>query len=415
MRPTRSDIRSAYDAALGAVEPRAAVVRSMSFEGSVLSVGPYQFDGVAASDVVVIAIGKAAPAMASGAHDVVDGSRGFVVTTHNAVSPYPTCIGSHPVPDESSRRCGESLLAFAEETNPSDVVVFLVSGGGSAAATLPVPGVTVDDIAAMNGLLIDSGLPIGDINEVRASVSRLKGGLLGAAVASDRQVTLVLSDIIGVGQEYVASGPSIGFGLGNLAESVLDASGLRPDMPDAVVAAIDRFVPIGRPASIMSATIGSPLIAAEAAAADLTSKGFDAFVVSSDLMGEARSEAVALVDRTIPGTIAVAAGETTVAIRGVGVGGRNQEAAVAAALYIDGQDALFGALGTDGIDGPTPAAGAIVDGGTASRAERVGVDLTAALEDNDSHTALTALGETVVTGPSGTNVADLWIAAKGPF
>ena len=122
-----------------------------------------------------------------------------------------------------------------------------------------------------------------------------------------------------------------------------------------------------------------------------------------------------LVDRTNPGTIAVAAGETTVTIRGVGVGGRNQEAAVAAALHIDGQDVVFGALGTDGIDGPTPAAGAIVDGGTASRAVRGGVDLTAALEDNDSHTALTALGETVVTGPSGTNVADLWIAAKGPI
>jgi glycerate-2-kinase len=387
----------------------------MSFEGSVLTVGPYQFDGVVASDIVVIAIGKAAPAMASGAHDVVDGSRGFVVTTHNAASPYPTCIGSHPVPEESSRRCGESLLAFAAETDPSDVVVFLVSGGGSAAATLPVPGVTVDDIATMNGLLIDSGLPIGDINEVRASVSRLKGGLLGASVAADHQVTMVLSDVIGVGREHVASGPSIGFGLGNLAVSVLDTSGLRPDMPDAVVRAIDRFVPIDRPTAIMSTTIGSPLIAAEAAVADLTAKGFDAFVVSSDLMGEARSEAVALVDRTNPGTISVAAGETTVTIRGIGVGGRNQEAAVAAALHIDGRDALFGALGTDGIDGPTPAAGAIVDGGTVSRAERVGVDLAAALENNDSHTVLTALDETIVTGPSGTNVADLWIAAKGPF
>jgi glycerate-2-kinase len=118
---------------------------------------------------------------------------------------------------------------------------------------------------------------------------------------------------------------------------------------------------------------------------------------------------------TSPGSILVAAGETTVTIRGEGVGGRNQEAALAAALHIDGQDVLFGAFGTDGIDGPTLAAGAVVDGETASRARAVGADLATALRNNDSHTVLTALGEAVVTGPSGTNVADLWISAKGPF
>jgi hydroxypyruvate reductase len=113
--------------------------------------------------------------------------------------------------------------------------------------------------------------------------------------------------------------------------------------------------------------------------------------------------------------VSVAAGETTVTVRGTGVGGRNQEAAVAGALYVDGQDVLFAALGTDGIDGPTPAAGAIVDGDTASKARSRGIDLEAALAMNNSHGALTALHETVVTGATGTNVADLWIGAKGPF
>lgn len=156
-------------------------------------------------------------------------------------------------------------------------------------------------------------------------------------------------------------------------------------------------------------------MAAAAAAAELRSRGFIAEIVTTELSGEARYEAVALVDRTAQGTVSVAAGETTVKVRGRGVGGRNQEAAVAAARYVDGQDVLFAALGTDGIDGPTPAAGAIVDGETASRATSSGNDLDAALATNDSHGILTALGETVVTGPTGTNVADLWIVAKGPF
>jgi len=387
----------------------------MSLEESALTVGSHSFEGVSASDVVVVALGKAAAAMASGAHDVVGGQRGFVVTTHTSDTPYAMCIGSHPIPDESSRRCGESLVAFVDATRSSDVVVFLVSGGGSAAASLPAAGVTIDDIAQMNSHLMASGLPIADINEVRASVSRLKGGLLAASTGAERQVTLVMSDVVGVGPEHVASGPSIGFGLGRRAGAVLMAAGLRSRMPPAVAAAVDRFVPLDRPASVKHTIVGSPSIAAHAAASNFRSRGFNALVVETDLMGEARSEAVALVDRTPSGTIHVAAGETTVTIHGGGVGGRNQEAALAVALHSDGRDVLFAALGTDGIDGPTPAAGAIVDGGTAANARGAGVDLDTALADNDSHQALTTLGETIVTGPSGTNVADIWIAAKGPF
>jgi glycerate-2-kinase len=307
------------------------------------------------------------------------------------------------------------MISLVQATRPSDVMVFLISGGGSAVATLPIDGITIEDISVMNSLLIASGLPIEDINEVRASVSRLKGGRLAEATVAERQVTLVLSDVVGAGPEHVASGPSLGFALGRRAGNVLDAPGLRAAMPPDVMAAIDGFVPPEPPAAVKYTTIGSPLIVAEAAVADLVARGFDASFVTAELTGEARFEAVALVDMTSPGSILVAAGETTVTIRGEGVGGRNQEAALAAALHIEGQDVLFGAFGTDGIDGPTLAAGAVVDGETASRARTVGADLATALRNNDSHTVLTALGEAVVTGPSGTNVADLWISAKGPF
>ena len=415
MRPTRSDIRSAYDAAVTAVEPRAAVVRALSYEDSLLTVGGHSFGGVASADVVVLALGKAAAAMARGVHDVVGGQRGLVVTTDVADVPYAPCVGSHPIPDQSSLRCGEAMISFVQATRPSNVMIFLISGGGSSVATLPIEGVSIEDISAMNSLLIASGIPIEDINEVRASVSRLKGGRLAESTVAERQVTLVLSDIVGAGPEHVASGPSLGFGLGRRAGDVLDAAGLRAAMPPKIVEAVEGFVPPEPPAALKFTTIGSPAIAAEAARSDLVARGFDASVLTAELTGEARFEAVALVDMTSPGSILVAAGETTVTIQGEGIGGRNQEAALGAALHMDGQDVLFGAFGTDGIDGPTLAAGAVVDGETASRARGVGVDLDAALRNNDSHTALTALGETVVTGPSGTNVADLWISAKGPF
>jgi glycerate-2-kinase len=350
-----------------------------------------------------------------GAHDIVGSYHGLVVTPEATPSVFPVCVGSHPIPDESSLDCGESLLAFVQGTRPTDVVLFLISGGGSAVATLPVPGVTVDEIEAMNSLLIASGIPIEAINDVRASVSRIKGGRLAAATTAERQVTLVLSDVVGAGPEHVASGPSLGFGLGRGASRVIEAAGLRARMPAAVVAAAEGFVPPERPASLLYATVGSPSIAAAAAAAELMSRGFTASVVTSNLTGEARVEAVGLVDRATPGTVSVAAGETTVTIRGGGVGGRNQEAALAAAIHIDGHDVLFAALGTDGIDGPTSAAGAMVDGDTGSSARRTDIDLAAALASNSSHSVLEALGEVVVTGATGTNVADLWMVAKGPF
>ncbi|MCL1599307.1 MAG: hypothetical protein M3094_08995, partial [Actinomycetia bacterium] len=160
------------------------------------------------------------------------------------------------------------------------------------------------------------------------------------------------------------------------------------------------------------AVIGSSSVAANAAADHLASVGLTATIATTEMMGEARVEAVDLVARCAPGRATIAAGETTVTVSGDGVGGRNQEAALAAAIEISGADVVFAALGTDGIDGDTPAAGAIVDGTTATEAHALGIDLEAALANNDSHTALSGVGATVVRGDTGTNVGDLWIVAR---
>jgi len=274
---------------------------------------------------------------------------------------------------------------------------------------------SVDDLSVMNRVLIESGMPIEEINTVRASVSRIKGGRLAEAARTDRQATLILSDIVGGDPAHAASGPSTGFHVEMSAPRVVQTYGLAGDLPGAVLAAIDRFASgEGRPVSSYD-VVGSPEIAAEAAMQHLRSVGLEALLATSTMEGESVEEAIALIERTPVGSVFVAAGETTVAVHGLGVGGRNQEAALAAAMQIEGQDIVFAALGTDGIDGPTKAAGAVVDGTTAARARQRDLDLAAALGDNDSHTVLTALGETVVTGPSGTNVADLWMVARGPF
>lgn len=387
----------------------------MSLQGSVLRVGSRSFADVDPRDIVIVAIGKAAAGMAIGAGDAVGASRGIVVTTHGTDVPYRLCVGSHPIPDEMSVRCGEALLSLVAGTRASDVVVFLMSGGGSAVAVAPVEGVSIEDLAEMNRLLIVSGMPIEDINAVRASVSRIKGGGLADAAGTEQRATLILSDVVGASPAHVASGPSTAFVVGSNPALVIDAYGLRRELPGPVVAAIERSIDAAeRPASPFD-VIGSPEIAAKAAVEFLQSSGFDATLATTDMRGESRHEAIAFVDRASRGTITVAAGETTVEVRGQGVGGRNQEAALGAAIHIEGRDIVFASVGTDGIDGPTQAAGAVVSGATASKARDLGLNLEGALADNDSHTVLTALGETVVTGPSGTNVADLWMVAKGPF
>lgn len=416
MQPTNDDLLAAYHAALVAVDPRAAVVRAISYEGGTLKVGPSRFVNVDPDDIVVVALGKAAPAMATGAYEATRAERGLVVTNDaDSQCPYAMCIGSHPIPDESSLACADALLRLVSGTAPSDVVLFLISGGGSATASLPVDAVSIGDLAVMNGVLIESGMPIDDINEVRAAVSRIKGGRLQAATSADRSITLVLSDVVGAGPEHVASGPTIGFGLGAAADAVIDSYGVRASLPPAITSAIRHSEPVVARRKPDSHVIGSPEIAADSAGAYLTKRGFKVSMLGADLRGEARDAAIALIDATPRGTVGVAAGETTVTLRGDGLGGRNQEAALAAARHLQGRDILFAALGTDGIDGPTDAAGAIVDGGTATRAHDLGIDLEDALARNDSHRALDALGVTVVTGPSGTNVADLWLVAKGPF
>jgi len=199
--------------------------------------------------------------------------------------------------------------------------------------------------------------------------------------------------------------------MGADASTVVSGYGISDMLPAAVRDAIDRSTPSTDPPQPFT-VVGSSAVSAEAAASFLESRGVASVIVTTELEGEARTEALRLVREAAPGVVSIASGETTVNILGDGVGGRNQEAALAVAIDKAGEDITFLACGTDGIDGPTPAAGAVVDGGTAFRAAAIGIDLERSLSRNDSHTALASAGATVVRGDTGTNVADLWMVAN---
>ncbi len=403
----------AYRAALRACDPAAAVLRVVDFDGGRLTVGDATFDRVDPSDVVVIGLGKAAASMARGVAGVVDVERGLVVSDHEEPCPVELAVGDHPIPGAGSLAAGRRLLDTVRATRPTDVVVFLISGGGSAVAEAPTPGVGMDDIAALNRVLTTTAMPITEINEVRSAASMIKGGRLASVAGTTRMATLILSDVVGGDAVHVASGPTIGHGLGSGARSVIARRGLAGLLPGPVLEAVRRSTPVdGDPGPWT--VVASPDVAARAAASSLRDAGCRVEVRDHPLEGPVGDAVAAMLAAVPVGGVVVAAGEVVVSVEGVGTGGRNQHAALLAARQIRGGGTTFGAFATDGRDGPTRAAGAIVDGGTWGRITDAGVDGDAALERFDSTTALGAVGALVLVGPTGTNVADLWIAARQP-
>lgn len=401
----RGVLLACFAAAVRAVDPEQAVAHSLD-----VAVGPGR--------VVVLALGKAAPAMARGAARALGTVRldGIAISNHiDEVPPgIDLRIASHPVPDQTSLDAGRALLDFAATLTADDLAIVLISGGGSALAEVPVPGLSLRDIAATNELLLRSGADIVQTNTVRRRLSLLKGGGLAVAAAPARLVTLVVSDVIGDSPAAIASGPTVAAGdRPEAALEIVAMLGLQDHLPPAVMAVLwnprrDRPELGSQDLKI----IASGAVAAHAAAMEAERLGYSATVVDTRLAGDAAAAAGEALQRSCPG-ISVYAGETTVHVVGDGVGGRNQEAALVAATLIDGHpDVAFLASGTDGIDGVTRAAGAIVDGTTVGRSRAAGFDVSDVLARNDSGTLFAAIGDQVVTGPTGTNVGDIWLVLR---
>ncbi len=421
-------LASILEGAVAAVEPgrlvRAGVNRPAIRE--LLGAGP----------VRVFAIGKAAAPMARGALTVL-GSRALgglvvtkVATTSGALAPLERMSSGHPVPDARSLRAGARLLELAGRRDTDAPALVLLSGGASALVCAPLPPVTLADLRALTRLLLSVDADIHAINTIRRELDRVKGGGLARALARAPACTLILSDVDAARWRDVGSGPTVQRQRAPArAIETIAALGLTDRVPARVLAALRAAA--GRPAPAAAAehpcvVIGDSRDATRAARARAEEYGLTTIYDDTPLVGEAsdRGRALALaLDRSArepgPPRCVIAGGETTVTLRGPGRGGRNQELALAAALELErlgarhgprAREVVLAALATDGEDGPTDAAGAIVTGTTAARCRAGGVEPSAALARNDSYAALAAAGDLLRTGSTETNVRDLVVA-----
>lgn len=395
----RVEARRLYDIAVAAADPGPAVDRWLTEN--------WQGDAT-----VILALGKAAPAMMRTALGRMGAGRALVVTNaenDSAVDGAEVLIGEHPVPGIGSAEAGRSLLEAVGGLGADDRVLVLISGGGSALAVAPVAGVSAEAKAEVSRLLLASGLDINAMNLVRQNLSRLKGGGLARAASPAELTALVLSDVIGDDLAAVASGPTVPPAGGpEDAARVLRGNGLWDKLPASVRAALERG---DKAEEVIARTvlIGSNRVSLDAMAAEGGTIVSDALVGDVD---DAAQDVLACFDRG-PGTY-LFGGETTVRLHGDGRGGRNQEFALRVALGAPSDRSwVFLSGGTDGRDGPTDAAGGLVDGQSVARMKAQGVDPEALLSNNDSYAALAASGDLLTVGGTGTNVADVQVLILG--
>ena len=376
---------------------------------------------------LVLGAGKAAARMAEAVEHAWQGElSGLVVTRygHGAPTRHIEVIeAGHPVPDAAGEEAARRMLALAGGLGPDDLVLCLVSGGGSALLSLPAPGIGVDEKRALNRELLRCGAPIGDMNCVRRHLSSIKGGRLALACYPARVVTLVVSDVPGDDPAVVASGPTVPDGsTGQDALAILDKYGIAASSAVRAVLA-DPLLAAPRPDDPRLARNETRVIvtaqqALDAAAATARAAGYTPLILSSSMEGEAREVALvhASIARQVVGhqqpvrapCVILSGGETSVTVRGHGRGGRNAEFLLALAVALDGLPGVHAlAVDTDGIDGTEDNAGAWLAPGTLARARAMGLEARVRLLDNDGYGFFSALGQLVVTGPTRTNVNDL--------
>ncbi|HTZ41048.1 MAG TPA: glycerate kinase [Syntrophales bacterium] len=426
------DAVTIFNAALGAVDPYAAVKSHVEKIRKIC-----REEGL--TKIFVVGLGKAAYPMTRSLVDAFrDRIAGGVVVTKYGHAPGGTLSeniaifeAGHPVPDENGVAGASRAVELLKTADRETLVVCLISGGGSALFVAPADGLSLDDKQVMTRILLRGGADIVELNTVRKHLSRVKAGRLAEAASPARVISLILSDVIGDPLDFIASGPTspdtttwadalsivtrydtAGEMPQNILQLLRDGSeGKIPDTPKKGDPVFDR---------VENIIIGSNRIATEAARQEARDLGYEPVVLTTELQGEARDAARWLYRQLLESQSCltsgrkrialIAGGESTVTVRGKGLGGRNTEMALAFAMDIAGTTGItFLSAGTDGTDGPTDAAGAIVDGQTLSKARALDLDPQAFLDDNDSYHFFEKVGGLVKTGPTGTNVMDLQI------
>jgi len=433
-RKARELALKSLEAAIRASDPKSTIKSKVKLKGSILHVDEYTFDLKKFKNIYVIGGGKASGSMAEALEEVLgekitgglvnvpkdDKHKTGKIRLHKA---------SHPIPDESGVEGTRKMLEIAEKAGENDLIICLISGGGSSLMPMPRGEITIADKRQITEDLLKCGATINEINTVRKHISEFKGGWLAKKAYPATILNLILSDVLGDPLDFIASGPTVPdsttfsdaikvlkkYGLWEktpktIKKVLMDGEkGLIPETPKADDEVFKK---------VFNVVIGNNRTASMAACGSLKAEGLNTLLLTSLLEGEARHVGTVLASlaREIlasgnpvkkPAGI-VAGGETTVTVTGKGKGGRNQEIALAASQKIRGLDGVvIASLSTDGVDGPTDAAGAIADGKTIARAEALDLSAEEFLAENNSYNFFSKLGDLIFTGPTGTNVNDV--------
>jgi len=435
-RRAREIALDAIEKALDAVNPRNLIKSKVVLTGNLLEIAGRKFELSNFKRVFVVGGGKASGSMAEALEEIL-GNRvetGVVVIPRGTSGQYKTKSvrlheASHPIPDEDSIKGARKIVEIASQAAEEDLIICLISGGGSSLMAMPRQGVSLDDKKKVTGMLLRSGATINEINAVRKHISEFKGGMLAEKAYPATLVSLLLSDVIGDSLDVIASGPTVpDSSTFQDAINILKTYNLWDETPSHVknilLDGARKIVPetpkLGDKVfeKVHNIVIGNNRLASLAAVQELRRRGINTLFLSSFMKGEARDAGLMLaaVAREIsasgnpvskPAGVVIG-GETTVTVTGSGVGGRNQEIALSATMEIEGIEGVaLVCASTDGIDGPTDAAGAVADGNTIIQARKLSLRALEYLKNNDSYSFFSKLGGLIFTGPTGTNVNDL--------
>ena len=434
----RKDAMEIFLASIRAVDPIISVKEHVSLEGDILRVGTNSYDLSNYDGIYVIGCGKAAAPMGRALEDIlgdrIDG--GTINVKYGHITPLKIIKvneAGHPIPDDAGVEGTREILNMLDGLGERDLVLSVISGGGSALLSIPKDGISLDTEQGITKMLLDCGASIDEMNTLRKHISGVKGGELARVAYPATVISLILSDVVGDRMDVIASGPTVP-DESTYADcmKIIDKYDLK--LPVSAMDKIKRGVEglvdetPKRDNKIFNRTynliVGKNIMALKAAEQKAKECGYNTLILSSSIEGETRD--VAFVHAAIAKEIrasgnpieapacVISGGETTVTIKGDGKGGRNQEFVLASAMKIDGmEDVVILSGGTDGSDGPTDATGAIADGSSIDRGNKKNLDSTKYLQDNDSYHFFESLGDLIKTGPTNTNVMDVRLLLVG--
>jgi glycerate-2-kinase len=435
-RKAREIVLDAIEALLDEVDPKKVVKSHVRLANETLIVGEKSFDLSFFNNILVVGGGKASGFMAEALEEILGDriKRGLIVVPKGTSGKYKTKRtafheASHPIPDNSSVEGARKIVNLVSHAKENDLVICLISGGGSSLMALPRTGILLEDKQKVTDLLLKCGATINEINTVRKHISAFKGGQLAKTAYPATILGLLLSDVLGDPLDVIASGPTVPDS-STFEEAVKILKSY--DMWKKIIGSIKKVLLEGEKGlidetpkkddpifeKVHNVVIGNNRLACQATIKSMKKSGLNTMFLSSFLEGEAREVGTALAalvkevlasGNPLPPPVGiVVGGETTVTVIGRGKGGRNQELALAAALRIEGLDkVVIASISTDGVDGPTDAAGALVDGETMRHSKGLGLEAGMFIKNNDSYDFFSRVGGLIYTGPTGTNVNDV--------